>query len=251
MPTTGTTTATATVSSLTADLESLWEIQSVARERSEAADAAHEAAVDAVQAAYDAWWADSTDAAGDAWSSAKEEEERLRLEASERQDEYDWAMMAIAEQEESIAHVEATGIADPREARAVTLGARDGAAAVEAQIAEDPTEPIYVEGWDDAARSAGAHTYAGVEGPRYTEIYYASYNTASRARAAEALADGYAAVGTDGTRLVVWGLGATEAAALADARDQGEIGDQDLDVYPITAAQIAVVEAGAVAWPVA
>jgi len=186
---TTTDTATATVSSLTDDLEELWAIQSVARERSEAADEAHDAAVDAVQATYDAWWADRTDAAGDAWASAKEEEEILRLEASERQDEYDWAMMAIAEQEESIAHVEATGIADPREARAVTLGARDGVAAVEAQIAEDPTEPIYVEGWDDAARSAAAHTYAGVEGPRYTEIYYASYDTASRARAAEALAE--------------------------------------------------------------
>ena len=58
-----------------------------------------------------------------------------------------------------------------------------------------------------------------------------------------------AAVGTDGARMVVWGLGVTEADALADASRQ-EHGGETLSCHEITAEQVAVVEAGDVSWPV-
>lgn len=53
----------------------------------------------------------------------------------------------------------------------------------------------------------------------------------------------YAAVGTDGVRPVVWGLGSTERKARAECAD-------GVEVYRITPAQAAVVEAGDVSWPI-
>lgn len=65
----------------------------------------------------------------------------------------------------------------------------------------------------------------------------------------------FAAVGDDGTRPVVWGLGATEGEArenarrwLAEGESEHEI--DDLECHTITAAQRAVIEAGDVSWPV-
>lgn len=62
----------------------------------------------------------------------------------------------------------------------------------------------------------------------------------------------FAAVGTNGLVLVVWGLGATEAEALADAAhwtcDGGAYPGPDLTVHPVTEAQAAAIEAGDVSW---
>lgn len=60
----------------------------------------------------------------------------------------------------------------------------------------------------------------------------------------------YAAIGTDGTREVVWGLGDTEEAAMLDAAAQDEAAGVDLRAEQISEAQAAVVEAGDVSWPV-
>jgi hypothetical protein len=57
----------------------------------------------------------------------------------------------------------------------------------------------------------------------------------------------FAVVGTDGWRPVVWGIGATEDAAQADAREN-ECGT--CQTYEITAAQAAVVVSGDVSWPI-
>lgn len=61
-----------------------------------------------------------------------------------------------------------------------------------------------------------------------------------------------AAVGTDGTRPVVWGLGRSRKAALRDAAAQSDgtwtVGD--LECHEITARQAAKVRRGSVAWPV-
>lgn len=62
---------------------------------------------------------------------------------------------------------------------------------------------------------------------------------------ATALDATYAAIGTDGMREVVWGLGSTEAAAEADAREQ-EDPPEDLRTLPITAAAADAVRAGTV-----
>lgn len=62
-----------------------------------------------------------------------------------------------------------------------------------------------------------------------------------------------AAVGTDGTRPVVWGVGRNEAEALADAGAQDGLDGVDLstlDLQPITEAQAAKVRTGDVSWPV-
>ena len=64
----------------------------------------------------------------------------------------------------------------------------------------------------------------------------------------------FAAVGNDGTRPVVWGLGSTEEEALADARRElGELegeADHELDCHAISEEQAATVRAGHVGWPV-
>jgi hypothetical protein len=63
----------------------------------------------------------------------------------------------------------------------------------------------------------------------------------------------FAAVGTDGTRAVVWGVGATEAAALTDAssHDDGSFEIGDLETHEITAVQALIVQEGDVSWPIA
>jgi hypothetical protein len=68
-----------------------------------------------------------------------------------------------------------------------------------------------------------------------------------------------AIVGTDGTRLVVWGLGRTEAEAREDAQewlDQYAIDSgtprEDagaLTAHPCTARQADIIHAGDVSWP--
>jgi hypothetical protein len=64
----------------------------------------------------------------------------------------------------------------------------------------------------------------------------------------------FVAVGDDGMRPVVWGLGSTEQLALADARQQLLNGDVDashedaLVIHEVTAAQAQAVEAGVVDW---
>lgn len=63
----------------------------------------------------------------------------------------------------------------------------------------------------------------------------------------------YAAVGTNGTRLVVWGIGRSEAAARRDAvrwlvEAEGE--PVELEVHRITAAQAARVKRGTIGWPI-
>lgn len=63
----------------------------------------------------------------------------------------------------------------------------------------------------------------------------------------------FAAVGNDGSRRVVWGMGSTEDKAMDDARTQDAVSPNDLcemQVRPITASQRDVVEAGDVSWPV-
>jgi hypothetical protein len=67
----------------------------------------------------------------------------------------------------------------------------------------------------------------------------------------EATMNMFAAVGDDGTRPVVWGLGATEAEALADAHEQEFEVNEDLACYPISEEQAAVVRSGDVSWPIA
>jgi|GEM_PF-4270353 len=59
-----------------------------------------------------------------------------------------------------------------------------------------------------------------------------------------------AAVGSDGTRLVVWGLGETEAEALADAARQ-EHGGEEMTCHEVTEAHAAIVHGGNITWPVA
>lgn len=63
----------------------------------------------------------------------------------------------------------------------------------------------------------------------------------------------YAAVGTDGTRLVVWGLGATEDEAMRDARWQEDVpklrcGALALETHQITDEQARHVLAGTISW---
>ena len=62
----------------------------------------------------------------------------------------------------------------------------------------------------------------------------------------------WAAVGDDGTRPVVWGLGGTSAAALRDARTQLRQADagSELSTSKIAKAQDAHVRAGDVSWPI-
>ena len=63
---------------------------------------------------------------------------------------------------------------------------------------------------------------------------------------------GFAAIGTDGTRPVVWGVGVTEEEALAEARDQiienCEPHERDIDlvVAAVTAERMARIVAGEV-----
>lgn len=59
---------------------------------------------------------------------------------------------------------------------------------------------------------------------------------------------GFAAVGDDGMRPVVWGVGSSAAAALRDAKRWDA--PAGLDVHPINAAQRARIKAGEVGWPV-
>jgi hypothetical protein len=60
-----------------------------------------------------------------------------------------------------------------------------------------------------------------------------------------------AAVGTDGTRPVVWGLGSTSYEAAADAARWGEPdGNEELTYHEITPQQAAVVQSGDVSWPI-
>ena len=58
----------------------------------------------------------------------------------------------------------------------------------------------------------------------------------------------YAAVGTDGMREVVWGVGVDRDAALQDCESQDIA--QSCEVHEITEAQRAIVLAGDVSWPI-
>ena len=61
-----------------------------------------------------------------------------------------------------------------------------------------------------------------------------------------------AAVGNDGVRQVVWGLGRTARAAIADALfEGGECGvvAGELETHPVTADEVRRIRAGEVAWP--
>jgi len=60
----------------------------------------------------------------------------------------------------------------------------------------------------------------------------------------------FAAVGGDGNRSVVWGMGTTETAAVQEARAQDGFDGHALTTYQITEEQAAVVEAGDVSWPI-
>jgi hypothetical protein len=62
----------------------------------------------------------------------------------------------------------------------------------------------------------------------------------------------FAAIGTDGRRQVVWGLGDTDASALRDAEQNLRESDcvSELHVEPITNEQREIIEAGDVSWPV-
>lgn len=53
----------------------------------------------------------------------------------------------------------------------------------------------------------------------------------------------FAAIGTDGTRAVVWGLGATEEAAEADAAEQ-EGAPSDLVLVSVSTGRASAIEAG-------
>jgi hypothetical protein len=61
----------------------------------------------------------------------------------------------------------------------------------------------------------------------------------------------YAAVGDDGTRPVVWGLGPTRDDAETEARSELEASgcSSPLTVHEITPAQVKCVLAGDVSWP--
>ena len=60
-----------------------------------------------------------------------------------------------------------------------------------------------------------------------------------------------AAVGTDGTRMVVWGIGGTRYKAEQDARNWLDGYDSlDLEYHRITKAQASVIMSGDVSWPV-
>lgn len=63
----------------------------------------------------------------------------------------------------------------------------------------------------------------------------------------------WVAVGSDGTRLVIWGMGDTKAAAIRDARrwlaECDPRGTADLDLHRITDEQYQAIEAGDVQWP--
>lgn len=62
---------------------------------------------------------------------------------------------------------------------------------------------------------------------------------------------GYACVGDDGRRRVVWGIGATETEAREDAAQWYPDGVVDgLDVEPITAREAETIRTGDVSWPV-
>ena len=60
-----------------------------------------------------------------------------------------------------------------------------------------------------------------------------------------------AAVGNDGVRQVVWGLGRTARAAIADALSEGAGGvvAGELETHPVTADEVRRIRAGEVAWP--
>lgn len=65
----------------------------------------------------------------------------------------------------------------------------------------------------------------------------------------------FAAVGNDGLRPVVWGIGATEDEARSDAArwladSDYEFEAASLPVHPITLAQASAVAAGDVSWPI-
>jgi len=66
----------------------------------------------------------------------------------------------------------------------------------------------------------------------------------------------FAAIGTDGVRPVVWGLGDNEDDALAEAHSQlreaapeWNEGHNELTVHPVTDAQVARIQTGDVSWP--
>lgn len=62
----------------------------------------------------------------------------------------------------------------------------------------------------------------------------------------------FAAVGNDGTRPVVWGLGRTEDEALEEAHN-GLVhtnSTSELEVHEITSEQYATINEGDVSWPV-
>lgn len=60
----------------------------------------------------------------------------------------------------------------------------------------------------------------------------------------------FAAVGTDGTRDVVWGLGTNEDEAKLDALQWLDGAACELRTEPVTAEEVAAINAGIVAWPV-
>jgi hypothetical protein len=66
----------------------------------------------------------------------------------------------------------------------------------------------------------------------------------------------FAAVGTDGTRAVVWGLGRTPEEARNDAKEWlDQSGDRehdacDTEVHEISDEQAEIVRAGDVSWPI-
>lgn len=59
---------------------------------------------------------------------------------------------------------------------------------------------------------------------------------------------GFAVIGSDGLRPVVWGIGASKKAALRDAKRWDA--PSDLDTHPITVTQRARIQAGDVGWPI-
>ena len=65
----------------------------------------------------------------------------------------------------------------------------------------------------------------------------------------------FAAVGSDGTNEIVWGIGDTETRAVGDAEYQLMQAEKDLafmekwEIYPITIEQAKAVSLGQTAWP--
>lgn len=57
-----------------------------------------------------------------------------------------------------------------------------------------------------------------------------------------------ALIDTDGTRLVVWGLGETRESALADAAEWDYEEDEHQRFAEVTAEQAQAIEAGAIDW---